>query len=123
MTRYAKEDDYTLLVTNDFPGGGTLSRYFNFAAEQVTTIFSQKAEKELSQKEYYGNAAVSSAVSVALTSQMQIQKFSELDSQAEVERMREELIRLEGKPPVKDDMPGKPRIKPVSVANGPIAKL
>ena len=44
MTEYKKVDDYTLLAMSELPAGGTLSRYFNFAAGEVTSIFSQKTE-------------------------------------------------------------------------------
>lgn len=96
MTTYTKEDDYTLCTYNAFPGAGVLRRYFNFAAEEITTIYSEKAEKELKIKEYQGNSA---SVSVALTSQMDIRKFSELDSQLEIELMRRKLRDLGGTPP------------------------
>lgn len=105
MTTYRKEDDYTLLATSDVPGGGTLCRYFNFAAQQVTTLYTQRAELkgEVTKQTYSsGNFGVSQAVSVALTSQMQVQKFSDLDSLAEVELMRAELVSRGGKPPELD---------------------
>ncbi len=100
MATYTKEDDYTLCVTSSVPNSrGSLSRFFNFAAEQVMTIFSERAELKDSKASgsYEGGVAV--AVSVALTSQMQVQKFSDFDSQTEIELMREKLISLNGKPP------------------------
>ena len=103
MTSYRKEDDYTLQVTNTVPGvNGTLCRYFNFAAGQVTTIFSAKAEMQDKQSAGYSNPSVSTSVSVALTSQMQIQKFSDLDNEAEINLMRAKLVELGGKPPAED---------------------
>ena len=100
MTSYVKEDDYTLCVTSAVPNSrGSLSRYFNFAAEQVTTIFTERAELKDSKASGAYDGSVSVAVSVALTSQMQVQKFSDFDSQGEIELMREKLIFLNGKPP------------------------
>lgn len=108
MTEYRKEDDYTLRVTNRVPGAeGTLCRYFNFAAAQVTSIFSAKVEKEDHRKEGYSNPAVATSVSVALTSQMQVQNFGDFDSDVEIEMMREKLVELGGKPPATDIVKGK----------------
>lgn len=112
MTKYAKEDDYTLRVTNELPTGGTMSRYFNFAAEHITTIFSQKEEIKIQvQKESsatYGGNSHAAAAAIALTSQMNIENFSSLDSQFEVELMREKLIALKGQPPAQSrHIPGK----------------
>jgi len=108
MTQYAKEDDYTLRASWNPPGSkGTLSRYFNFASEQVVTIFTERAEMEKSIKAgaYDGGAGIS--VAVALSSQMQIQRFSDMDSQTEIEMMREKLVSLGGKPPAATATPGK----------------
>lgn len=88
--RFTKQNDYTLSVSQDLPSGGLLTRQFNFASEQVTTIYERKAS--LSDHQTAGVAA-----SVALSSQMTIQKFSDLDSQAEVEIMREKLLADNGK--------------------------
>ena len=105
-TKYIKEDDYTLLVTNALPSGGTLSRFFNFASEQVTTVYERK--ETLTDKQnagYSSSPAVSSAVSVALASQMSVQKFSEFDSQVEIELMREKLQKAGGTPPPSNSKP------------------
>lgn len=99
MTTYSKEDDYTLCAYNALPGAGVLRRYFNFASEQITTIYSEKAQIEMKIKDYERNGGNSAAVSVALTSQMDIRKFSELDSQLEIELMRKKLRDLGGTPP------------------------
>lgn len=104
---YHKEDDYTLRATSTTPGGGSLSRYFNFAAEQVTTIYERK-EQLKDQYSSYGTGAATS-VSVALASEFNVQKFSELDSLAEVEMMHAKLTELGGKPPSLGDLPGKAR--------------
>lgn len=110
MTRYSKEDDYTICLSWTPPGSkGTLSRYFNFASEQVTTIFTERAEMKDSKASGSYEGGVSVAVAVALTSQMQVQKFSELDSLAEVEMMRAALKTLGGSPPESSGvLPGKP---------------
>lgn len=106
-TQYTKQNPYTLLATDEVPGGGTLSRYFNFAAEQVTTIFREKAELQDSVKTYQSAGGNAVAASVALTSQIHIQKFSEFDSTAEIELMHAELVRRGGKPPSLNELPGK----------------
>ena len=100
MTKLSKEDDYTLLVTNELPTGGKLCRYFNFAAQQVTTIFVQKAEMEKSIGSEYSANGRAVSVSTAITSQMQIQKFSDLDGATqEIEAMHVELKDRGGNPP------------------------
>ena len=83
MADYTKLNDYTLVEVTGVGGtaDGKLSRQFNFAAKQVTTIF-----REVSVKEKYDKPT-----SVAITSQMQIQKFSDFDSMDEVEMMHEKL--------------------------------
>jgi hypothetical protein len=106
-TQYQKEDDYTLLVTNKLPGGGEITRLFNFAAQQVTTIFHEKAEMSAEKSAYASTGGVSVARAVALTSQMQVQKFSDFESQAELELMRQELIKRSGKPPELGETLGK----------------
>lgn len=98
-TQYQKEDDYTLLVTNTLPTGGTVSRLFNFAAQHVTTVFRERAELQKDVLTYASNGGNAVARAVALTSQMQIQKFSEFDSRAEIEILRAELVKRGGHPP------------------------
>lgn len=104
-TSYDMEDDYTLRVTSAMKSGGTLSRYFNFAAEQVTTVYERK-EQMKDQYRGYGDGA-STSVSVALASELHVQKFSELDSLLEVEMMHAKLKDLGGKPPALNGLPGK----------------
>lgn len=106
-TKYTKENPYTLLALDEVPGGGTLSRYFNFAAEQVTTIFRERAELKETIKAYQSSGGNAVAASVALTSQMHVQKFNEFDSAAEIEFMHAELVRRGGKPPALNELPGK----------------
>ena len=106
--RYRKENDYTISAVQDLPSGGLLTRQFNFASEQVTTIYERKAEKEQNFGSNYGSEPKATAVSVALSSQLTIQKFSDLDSQAEVEIMREKLLADKGKIPEASN--GKPKL-------------
>lgn len=81
---YSKINDYTLSVVIDFTrqdqADPELRRIFNFKARQVTTIYSM----------WYRDG---------LTSNMEMQNFSALDSLDEVVEMREKLIQLGGKPP------------------------
>ncbi|MDE1151027.1 MAG: hypothetical protein PW788_00690 [Micavibrio sp.] len=113
MTRYSKEDDYTLCASTTVIGSkGVFSRYFNFAAEQVTTIFSERAELSTNKAAGSSQGGVAVAVSVALTSQMSVQKFSDFDSQVEIDLMRAELKKLGGNPPEMNATPGKSRATP-----------
>jgi len=113
MTRYSKEDDYTLCASSTVAGTkGVLCRYFNFAAEQVTTVFSERAELNTSKAAGSSQGGVAVAVSVALTSQMNVQKFSDFDSDVEIELMRAELKKLGGRPPEANATPGKSRATP-----------
>lgn len=97
MTDYRKEDDYTLRATTELPEKGFLHRYFNFAAEEVRTILT--VERSININRRYSGSTEPVAAAVALTSQMDSQKFSDFDSMTEVELMREKLISLGGKPP------------------------
>ena len=116
MTEYAKEDDYTLLVTNTLPTGGTLCRYFNFAAGQITTIFTKQSDlKDKESIRAYaseGGAGISVSVSTALTSQMQTQNFTSLDYTAELEQLHKILKDKGGNPPPLDEKPTKKIDKP-----------
>lgn len=84
---YSKLNDYTLSVVTDFTRQASadpeLRRIFNFKARQVTSIYSM----------WYGHA---------VTSNMETQRFSDLDSLDEVAGMREKLIKLGGNPPPLD---------------------
>ncbi len=109
-TTHSKEDDYTLCVTTSILNSrGSLTRYFNFAAEQVTSVFSERAELKDSKAAGGYDGGVSVAVAVALTSQLQVQKFSDFDSQTEIELMREKLISLQGNPPAASGSLPKPK--------------
>lgn len=81
---FEKLNDYTLSVTYDFArqekADPELRRIFNFAAQNITTIYSM----------WYGHA---------VTSSMHVEKFSALDSLDEVRMMHEKLKDLRGNPP------------------------
>jgi hypothetical protein len=108
-SEYRKEDDYTLLVTNELPSGGSICRIFNFASQQITTVFREKAEMQGEMRAYSSDGGVSVARAVALTSQMHTQKFSELDSLAEVDFMRRALKNFGGNPPEASEALDKPK--------------
>lgn len=92
---FEKLNDYTLSVVHDFVRNDRadpeLRRIFNFAAQNITTIYSM----------WYGEAVASN---------MQVQNFSELDSLDEVARMHAQLCQMDGHPPPLParDTPGKP---------------
>jgi len=112
-TTYRKENDYTLLAISQTPGRGTVTRYFNFAARQVLTLYERKEELSDKQGTSWGDSGSSAtAVSVALASEMTVQKFSELDSLDEARLMRDELLRLKGNPPLLDVEQDKKSIAP-----------
>ena len=114
--RYRKENDYTISAIQDLPSGGLLTRQFNFAAEQVTTIYERKAEKEQTVGGSYSNDPKATAVSVALSSQMTIQKFSDLDSLDEVADMHKRLRDKGGNPPpLEVDALGKSTARPATL--------
>jgi hypothetical protein len=81
---FEKLNDYTLSVTNDFArqagADPELRRIFNFQARQVTNVYSM----------WYGHA---------VSTNMTIQKFSELDSLDEVTAMHKKLCDMGGNPP------------------------
>ena len=81
---FEKLNDYTLSTHIDFDhqkdADPCLRRIFNFAAREVTTIYSM----------WY---------STGISTTMDVRGFSSLDSLAEAEKMRRELIKLGGRPP------------------------
>lgn len=91
-------NDYTLSVINDFARNyktdPELRRIFNFAAQNVTTIYSM----------WYGHAVASN---------MHVEKFSELDSLDEAARMHQKLKEMGGNPPPLPDngKPAKPALR------------
>jgi hypothetical protein len=109
---YKKENDFTLSDTIETPGGGTLSRVFNFASGTITTVFREKFYEKDTVRAYSSDGGVGIAIGAALTSQMHVQKFSELDSLHEVAALHAELQRQGGNPPPLED------IVNVSVATG-----
>ncbi len=111
--RYRKENDYTLSAVQDLPSGGQLTRQFNFASEQLTTIYERKADMEKTVGGSYGSDPKATSVAVALSSQLTVQKFSELDSQAEVDIMRAKLLADNGKIP--EAATGKQKIAPAKL--------
>lgn len=86
---FEKINDYTLSVTAVFSlqaqADPTLRRIFNFKARQITNIYSM----------WFGHS---------VTSSMQMQSFSDLDSQDEVRVMHGKLVELGGNPPAFDDI-------------------
>lgn len=97
---FEKLNDYTLSVVNDFSrqskADPELRRVFNFAAQNITTIYSM----------WYGHA---------LSSNIHVQNFSDLDSLDEVARMHEQLRKMEGHPPplpVRDSNGKPPSLRP-----------
>jgi hypothetical protein len=100
MVEYKKYNSYTLEETGETPGGGTLTRYFNYASGTVTTLFREKVEMSEKLQEYSSSGKyVGGMAALALTSQMNVQKFSELDSSQEIVLLHEELKKLGGAPP------------------------
>jgi hypothetical protein len=95
---FEKLNDYTLSVVHDFARlhktDPELRRIFNFAARNVTTIYSM----------WYGHA---------VTSNMHVEKFSDLDSLDEVAMMHAKLCEMDGNPPPLPtlDKPGKSALR------------
>ncbi|MBI1214454.1 MAG: hypothetical protein GC185_01385 [Alphaproteobacteria bacterium] len=118
---YDKLDDSTLRVTYDMAGkkgdnwgAPRLSRIFNFEARQLITLYERGGTQDFSIPGRYGNTTGKSA---AVTSDLQVQNFSELDTTAELARMHKKLKDMGGKPPSIDDLAGqldkkKPALRP-----------
>lgn len=81
---FEKLNDYTLSVTFDFArqaqADPELRRIFNFQSRQITSIYSM----------WYSSG---------LSTTMQVQRFSDLDSLDEVQTMHQKLCDLGGSPP------------------------
>lgn len=101
---YRKENEFTLSDTLETPGGGTLTRYFNFASATITTVFREKIYEKDSIKNSSTGGGAGIAIGAALTSQMHVQKFSELDSLHEVTVLHKELEKHGGHPPPLEDL-------------------
>ena len=84
---FDKENDYTLRERVSFgvvnAGGECLTRIFNFQSAQVTTLYH----------------AWFSSGGAALTGQMKIENFSDIESHGEIIMMHEKLRELGGNPP------------------------
>jgi hypothetical protein len=100
---FTKENDYTLgqhwseaTDHGDYTVDKVkLSRYFNFLSCQVTTLFREKLTEP-------GTNDV--AGMGALTSQLKIQNFSDIESPNEIRLMHAKLLEQEGKPPPLDEV-------------------
>ena len=99
---FVKENDYTLSVVKqevmELPSYGSynaqrtlsLTRTFNFMSAQVTTVIRD------SLFESHGSESGGSA---AISTQIIIQNFSDIDSKEEIKLMHQKLIEMDGKPP------------------------
>ena len=97
IEQFVKENDYTLSIiqkTEENDDGVTqkfrLTRTFNFAAAQITTITSSMV---------YESRGSSAGGSAATSAQTTIQNFSDIDSKEEIKLMHEKLKELGGNPP------------------------
>jgi len=106
-TTLVKVDDNTVIAATALPTGGQLCRVFNFAASEVTTIFSQTVEKKVAWDPFNKNTPDQS--SPAVTSQMSVRKFSEFDDTREIEAIHKVLKeQLGGNPlPLSEKLTGK----------------
>ncbi len=77
-----KPDDVTIIDTIEM-NGRYLTKIFNFEAEQITTFITDYNQGQ------------------HISQQPVIQNFCDVQSDAEIERMRAELIKIGGKPPAK----------------------
>lgn len=87
---YAKIDDVTIESKQQIPGKGTLSRIFNFEAQQVTVLYDR-----LYDYSSWGNS---------LTSSMTVHNFVDLPNPAEIEKMHAKLVEMGGAPPALSTM-------------------
>lgn len=99
-----KVNDYTLLETTPIEGTkGILCRSFNFASKQLITIFREVTSERDNKGDRLDGldakaVSVSTSVSTAITSKIDIKKFSDLQSDQEVKLMAQELKKLKGTP-------------------------
>lgn len=114
---YKKIDENTLKQHFDCPAPGeyngvritsSLTRTFNFLAREII-VKNTEARYE---------ARGSSGGSAAVSSQIIIQRFSELDSLDEVELMHARLVELGGTPPPLSEITGK-----LTKSSSPAARL
>jgi hypothetical protein len=83
-TKVRRENDYTLRAVTETADGGKLSRYFNFASENILTIY----EKQ-----------VDNPAGASLAWHVHTENFEHLGSLDEVVLARRQLRALNGKPP------------------------
>ena len=119
--RISMENDYTLkLEWSDeahyqYGDGGpikkesVLKRIFNFAAGQITTT---SVERTFQSRNYNGSNGHSS-----ITSQMHIEKFTDLASTIELQILHKKLTELGGHPPPLDDVLGGRSKQRLTVSN------
>lgn len=104
-TKERLENDYTLRVTTEDVTSDiqsqSLIRLFNFKARQVTTIL----------RDWLGDRTGN-----AVTAQLNIQNFGDIESQDEINEMREKLIKLGGHPPASETLP---KAKVAGIGNAP----
>lgn len=107
---YEKEGDYTLRVTTTVKDSSyacgvnvenlsRMTRIFNFAAQQITTV-EQSQQRQYSS---YSQKDNSSSVSSCL----HIQNFHDVASPVEIELMHAKLVALGGNPPALDTIAGR----------------
>lgn len=94
---FTVENPYTLRVDRDHFSYSSqsrgITREFNFKARQVTTV-------------YHDQLRTSNGV--AVTSQMAVQNFCDIEGTDEIRDMHAKLVELGGKPPAIDDLLGTP---------------
>lgn len=102
-TTLVKVDDNTVIAATALPTGGQLCRVFNFAASEVTTVFTQKAS------ENWVPGRAPSTNPLPVTSQMTTKNFSEFDDTREIEAIHKVLKeQLGGNPlPLSEKLTGK----------------
>lgn len=92
-TEIAMENDHSLRVENEYFSSSihsrSVMRIFNFKSAQVTTVY----------REWIADSAGN-----AVTSQMNVQNFSDIESPAEIRDMHAKLVELGGRPPALDDI-------------------
>lgn len=104
-----KENDYSLKIENietNIYGHDKITRSFNFASGQITTLF-------VSQRFHHGG--YKSGGAGAATSNMHIQNFTDLSSTIELEILHKKLEELDGHPPPLGDVLNGRHKRPLSV--------
>lgn len=117
MTNYRKLNDYTLKATdsladNDEWGAPKLSRIFNFKSQQVTTLYERGGVKDYKIPRSGSSYSAETGYTAAVTGSVQIQNFSDIESDEEIATMHRILVEKGGKPPAVENVllrPGKKR--------------